>query len=116
MVKKMKISATPMTFREFQALGPDRGLPVPELGHDHAEAAAAIEVDFGPDLPAFLGRKGRPRKGTIATPVQPRVVKMPPAFWIRMTELAAASGLSLHGAMREALLKWTKEHNHPKAG
>ena len=33
-----------------------------------------------------------------------------------MGELAEASGLTLHAAMREALLTWTRDHSRPKAG
>jgi hypothetical protein len=41
---------------------------------------------------------------------------MPPAFWETIGELAEASGLTLHAAMREALLKWTQDHVHPWTG
>jgi hypothetical protein len=116
MVKKLKIDPAPMTLEAFQALGSERGLPLAEMGRHHAEDVAALERDFGPQFPAFLCQKGRPRKGIAATPVQPRVVKMPPAFWATMGELADASGLTLHAAMREALLKWTQDHARPKAG
>lgn len=77
---------------------------------------AALERDFGPQAPAFLCAKGPPRKGAAVTPVQPRVVKMPPAFWKAMGDLAEASGMTLHAAMREALLKWTQDHARPEAG
>jgi hypothetical protein len=116
MVKKLKVDPAPMTLEAFQALGPERGLPRADLGKRYAEEVAALEREFGPQVPAFLCLKGRPRKGAASTPVQPRVVKMPPAFWKAMGELAEASGLTLHAAMREALLKWTQEHAHPRVG
>lgn len=116
MAKKLKIDPSPMTLEAFQALGPERGRPAAEMGKSYHQDVAALERDFGPQVPAFLCAKGRPRKGTTADPVQPRVVKMPPAFWKTMGDLAQASGLTLHAAMREALLKWAQDHAHPKAG
>ncbi len=116
MVKKLKVDPAPMTLEAFQALGPERGLPKAELGKRYAEDVAALERDYGPQIPAFLCHKGRPRKGVASASVQPRVVKMPPAFWKTMGDLAEASGLTLHAAMREALLNWTQEHARPKVG
>ena len=116
MPRKLTISPLPMTFEAFQALGPERGRPLEDLGKNYPEEVEALERVFGPERPPFLSRKGRPPKGTEASPVQPRVVKMPPAFWSAMTLLARTNGLTLHAAMREALLKWTQDHTQPKAG
>jgi hypothetical protein len=77
---------------------------------------AELERDYGPQVPPFLAVRGRPRKGTVVAPAEPRSVKMPPAFWNAMTEAAGRSGLSLHGAMREALLDWTRTHTPPSGG
>ena len=54
-------------------------------------------------------RPGRPPKGEEA-PIQPKVIKMPPAFWEQMQRSAHASGLTLHAAMRQALAEWTRNH------
>jgi len=116
MSKKLIIAPTPMSLEAFMALGPERGRPLTELGSNFAEDVEALERDYGPQVPAFLCRKGRPRKGAEPSPVQPRVVKMPPAFWTVMSRLAEERGLTLHGAMREALLQWTRDAIHPKAG
>lgn len=116
MAKHLKIDPSAMTLAAFQALGPERGRPAEEMGKDDGKAIAALEREYGPQRPAFLCTKGRPRKGTLATPVQPRVIKMAPAFWEAMGALAEASGLTLHAAMREALVKWAQEHTHPKVG
>jgi len=116
MVRKLKIEPKPMTFEEFQNLGRDRGMPLSEIGKAYEADVEALEREFGPQVPSFLCRKGRPRKGVAIAPVQPRVVKMPPVFWKTMGALAEEAGLTLHAAMREALMKWTQDHSHPKAG
>lgn len=55
---------------------------------------------------------GRPPKGEEA-PVQVKAVKMPAEFWDSFQSKAQAAGLSLHAAMRKALLEWAAKH---KAG
>lgn len=52
--------------------------------------------------------RGRPRKmfengGTI-----PRSVRFSPAMWALLEERAREKGLSLHAALREAILDWTR--------
>jgi len=52
--------------------------------------------------------RGRPRKifetgGTI-----PRSVRFSPAIWALLEERAKKNGLSLHAALREAILAWTR--------
>jgi len=39
-----------------------------------------------------------------------------PETMVMLIRCAEASGLTLHAAMREALLKWTQDHSHPKTG
>lgn len=116
MAKSLKIDPSAMTLAAFQALGPERGRPAGEMGKDDEADIAALAREYGPQRPAFLCTKGRPRKGTLATPVQPRVIKMSPAFWETMGALAEESGLTLHAAMRQALVKWAQDHTHPRAG
>lgn len=116
MRKKLIINPAPMTYEAFLKLGNDRSLPIEEIGNGFKADVEALEHDFGPQVPTFLCRKGRPAKGIRVDPVQPRVVKMPPAFWVTMAALAEESGLTLHAAMREALVKWTRDHGHPKTG
>jgi hypothetical protein len=57
-----------------------------------------------PGLPA--PRRGRPAKGSVVEPVEVRAVKMPPAFWLALAAAARRRGLTLHGAMRTALVAW----------
>ena len=116
MSSKLKIDPEPMTYAGFKALGSERNRPSHGMEGVSDQEVEALERDFGPQVPAFLCRKGRPRKGTDSSPVQPRVVKMPPAFWKAMAELAQEQGLTLHAAMREALLAWARDHAQPKAG
>jgi hypothetical protein len=52
---------------------------------------------------------GRPPRGQEA-PVQVKTVKMPVAFWESFQSKADAEGLTLHAAMRSALLEWAGRH------
>ena len=76
------------------------------MAHKNESLDGAVRIRIVP---------GRPPKGEEA-PVMPKVLKMPPAFWEEMAKLASRDGLSLHAAMRQAVLKWAKEHQHSKAG
>ena len=54
-------------------------------------------------------KPGRPPKGKEA-PIRVKAVKMPVAFWETFESQAEASGLTLHAAMRSALLEWASRH------
>lgn len=114
---KRKEATRTMTEAEFLAsLGPGEPLKVLQarqaedvawaMAHENEPLEGAIRIRIVP---------GRPPKGEEA-PVTPKVLKMPPAFWDEMAKLASGDGLSLHAAMRQAVLKWAKEHQHSKAG
>ena len=92
----------------------------------HREPAAASlreipEVDFGRTRVrrnpyaarvavegiVHVGR-GRPRKGTETGPTVPRSVRFPPQLWKVLEAKAKAEGLTLHSALRTAILEWAK--------
>lgn len=103
-----------MTTTEFLAsLGP--GEPPEVLQARHAEDVAWADAQKQEPLSNAVRIRitpGRPPKGEEA-PVQVKAVKMPAAFWESFQSQAAAEGLTLHAAMRNALLEWTGKH---KAG
>ena len=103
-----------MTDAEFlAALG--NGEPVEVLKARHTNDAALAEAHKNEPLSAALRIRivpGRPPKGEEA-PVQVKAVKMPAAFWDSFQAQARADGLTLHAAMRNALLEWAGKH---KAG
>lgn len=52
--------------------------------------------------------RGRPRKGTETGATVPRSVRFPVQLWKQLEAKAKAQGLSLHSALRAAILEWAK--------
>jgi Ribbon-helix-helix protein, copG family len=52
--------------------------------------------------------RGRPTKGTETGPTVPRSVRFPPKLWKELEAKAKARGMSLHSALRAAILQWAK--------
>ncbi len=52
--------------------------------------------------------RGRPRKGTETGPTVPRSVRFPAQLWKQLEAKAKAEGISLHSALRAAILEWAK--------
>jgi hypothetical protein len=51
-------------------------------------------------------RQGRPRKGTETGPTEPRSIRFPPSVWKMLEVRAKAEGMSLHAALRAAVMAW----------
>ena len=49
---------------------------------------------------------GRPRKGQETGPTVPRSIRFPSPIWKRLEKRAKAQGISLHAALRAAVLEW----------
>ncbi len=103
-----------MTEKEFLvSLG--TGEPLETLKARHAADVAWAEAHRKESLARAVRIRivpGRPPKGEEA-PVQVKAVKMPPEFWDAFQAQAQEAGLTLHAAMRNALLEWAGKH---KAG
>jgi hypothetical protein len=93
-------------FKEF----PGESLEVVQKRHleDVAWAEEHKDLPLEGDVRIRI-RPGRPPKGKEA-PVRVKAVKMPAAFWERFESQAEAAGLTLHAAMRSALLEWASRH------
>ncbi len=52
-----------------------------------------------------LGR-GRPRKGEETGPTIPRSIRFPAPVWKLLQARARARGMSLHAALRAAIMEW----------
>lgn len=52
--------------------------------------------------------RGRPKKLLEVGGTTPRSVRFPNAVWKRIEALAKSRGLTLHAALREAILAWLK--------
>ena len=52
--------------------------------------------------------RGRPRRVVEAGGTTPRSVRFPDRIWILLERRAKAKGLTLHAALREAILEWAR--------
>lgn len=52
--------------------------------------------------------RGRPKKLLEVGGTQPRSVRFPNTVWQQIEERAEAKGMTVHAALREAILKWLK--------
>jgi len=77
---------------------------------NYAKVVAEVEAEFGPQVPAMILRRGRPRKGEVPAMVQVKSIKMTPDFWEAFQAQAEAAGMNLHAAMRAALVEWASRH------
>ena len=59
-----------------------------------------IEVQIG---------RGRPKKLLEVGETEPRSVRFPAAIWKRLEGTAKRKGLTLHAALRKAILDWLKD-------
>ncbi|MBI5497276.1 MAG: hypothetical protein HY904_19840 [Deltaproteobacteria bacterium] len=61
---------------------------------------------------------GRPKKGHETGPTIPRSIRFPASVWERLEERAKADGMTLHAALRAAVLAWIggrpPRHQHAK--
>ena len=81
---------------------------IPEVDFDTARVGrnpyAALVAAEGI---VHVGR-GRPRKGTETGPTVPRSIRFPAPVWKLLQSRARSEGLSLHSALRNAILDWAK--------
>lgn len=52
--------------------------------------------------------RGRPRKGTETGATVPRSIRFPSPVWRQLERRAREEGLTLHSALRAAILDWAK--------
>ena len=50
--------------------------------------------------------RGRPKKGEEQGPTHPRSVRFPDSVWRQLEGAARAQGLTLHAALRTAVMEW----------
>ena len=62
-----------------------------------ARIAAEGGIHFG---------RGRPRKGEETGPTIPRSIRFPAPVWKRLEKEAKAKGITLHAALRAAIMEW----------
>jgi hypothetical protein len=109
MTKRKKVLRE-MSWDEFFRENP--GEPLETLQQRHAEDVAWAEANKDSTFEGAVRiriKPGRPPKGKEA-PVQVKAVKMPAEFWASFESQAVAAGLTLHAAMRSALMEWASKH------
>jgi hypothetical protein len=67
-------------------------------------SAARVPKD---GLVVQVGR-GRPKRLLEAGPTTPRSVRFPDKIWALLERRAKAKGITLHAALREAILEWAR--------
>jgi hypothetical protein len=92
-----------------------RAPTIKEIQANYQQIVEEVEAKYGPHVSSIylhiLPKKGRPKAGDIVEPVQTKSVKMPPAFWADLQGAAREHGLTMHAAIRTALMEWvTKNH------
>jgi hypothetical protein len=80
---------------------------IPEVDFEHARVrrnpyAARIAAE------GIHVTRGRPTNGTESGPTVPRSVRFPAKLWKELEAKAKAQGMSLHSALRAAILDWAK--------
>jgi hypothetical protein len=53
--------------------------------------------------------RGRPVKGTETGPTVPRSIRFPKPVWKQLEKRAKSEGLTLHSALRAAILEWARQ-------
>jgi hypothetical protein len=53
-------------------------------------------------------RRGRPKKGEETGPTEPRSIRFPAPIWKLLEKRAKAQGLTLHSALRAAVIDWAR--------
>ncbi len=97
-----KKSATPLTMEELLALAPDTGFTKGVESNEDAEYVASHPEEWNP---IFLSSRGRPKRGKETGSVA-KSVRLPQQDWDCFQELAEASGLTIHAAIRQAMAEW----------
>jgi len=71
-----------------------------------------VEAEMGPQVPSLylhhLPKRGRRKADDECDPVVGKTIKMSVAFWDDFKKVAAKEGVSLHSAIRTALLEYSK--------
>lgn len=86
------------SLREMPELSPKAKLRPNPYAERIAKEGMAIHV-----------RRGRPKKGEETGPTTPRSIRFPDAFWKDIETQAKADGLSVHAALREAVMAWLQK-------
>ena len=71
-----------------------------------AEAGGYVIKPDGEAAHFVQTRQGRPRKGEPKATTQTKNVRLPPELWATIERVANDNGISLHAAMRQAMVEW----------
>ena len=102
-MKKAKASRRREPSRRSLCEMPEIDFSTARLGHSPYAKRIAKE-----GIVVQVGR-GRPKKLLEVGGTEPRSVRFPAAVWKRIEVRAKARGLTLHAALREAILVWLRD-------
>ena len=92
-----------------------KGRSLEYIRANYDQIVKEAEEEFGPHVPPlilpYLPSRGRPRSGEPVELVKTKSIKMTPVFWEEMQGLASLKGLTVHTAMRTALIEWVEKHH-----
>ncbi|MCL1893958.1 MAG: hypothetical protein FWG02_06975 [Holophagaceae bacterium] len=92
-----------------------KGRSLEYIRANYDQIVKEAEEEFGPHVPPqilpYLPQRGRPRSGEPVELVQTKSVRMSPAFWEEMQGLASIEGLTIHSAMRTAMVEWVEKRH-----
>ena len=77
-----------------------------EVKANYAQVVAEVEAELGPQVPARLVGRGRPRKGIQVEATHTHSLRLADSVWQSMAAKARASGISLNQAASLALMEW----------
>ena len=101
-----QLKTAPLAEAIERAKADPKAYGVDELIERHAQSAKEAEDKYGPCVPLLMPRRGRPGAGETVDMVKSRAVKMTPAFWEQLQAVAAREGITVHSAIRAALLDY----------
>jgi len=106
-----KKTTKPSSMQELLAALPNTGITEGKASLEAAEYVAAHPETW---TPVFLSKRGRPRRGQ-ETGSKPRSLRFPDEDWKVIEAKAKRQNLTLHAALRKAVLDWAKAPEVPVA-
>ena len=91
-----------------------RALTAAEHYANYERIVAEAEAEFPPDFPP-LPKRGRPKAGSAAVAATPKSVRMESTFWDELSGIAGSKGLTVHAAMKVALIEYAQRERSAAA-
>jgi len=90
-----------------------KGPTIAELEASYGQIVAEVEAEFPPDFP-ILPKRGRPKADSRVMTAKIKSVRMEPEFWDDLSMIANSQGLTIHAAMKIALIEYSERKHAEK--